>query len=131
MEDLILLDSSVLIEYFRKRDRETSFFYKRAGASNNFCISVITHFEITSGINFQQEPFWLNIFSDVINVPYNTSLNFTAVKILQQLKRKGLNIEFKDLIIASTIKFGYHLATLNKKHFINIPDLLLITPDSI
>jgi tRNA(fMet)-specific endonuclease VapC len=131
MESLILLDTSVLIEYFRKKTREESLFVKLAAISNNFCISVITHFEISCGIDLNQEQFWKNIFSDIIHIPYNVSLNNTAVAIYQQSKRKRATVEFRDLIIASTaIQFGYQLATLNKKHFEHIQDLSLITHSS-
>ena len=131
MENLILLDTSVLIEYFRKKTREDSLFVKLASISNNFCISVITHFEISCGIDLYQKQFWSNIFSDIIHIPYNTSLNKSAVAIYHQSKRNRNTVEFKDLIIASTaIQYGYQLATLNKKHFEHIQDLSLITHSS-
>ncbi len=131
MEDLILLDTSVLIEYFRKKQKTESFFYKLSDVSNNFCISVITHYEISCGINFQQNSFWNSFFSDIINVPYSASLNAVAVKITSDLKRKRQSIEFKDLIIAATaVHFNYRLATINVRHFEHITGLKLVTPDS-
>ena len=130
MEDLILLDTSVLIDFFRKKNRNASFLYKLSADTNSFCISVVTHFEIYCGINLKQESFWSNFFSDIISIPYNISLNQIAVETYQFLKRKGVNIDFKDLIIASTaIQSGYTLATFNKKHFENIPNLKLVVPD--
>jgi len=132
MEDLILLDTSVLIDYFRKKRRETSFFYQLASISNNFCISVITHYEISCGINLQQDSFWSSFFTDIINVPYNTSLNLTAVRVTKDLKKNRKSIEFKDLIIGSTaLHHNYQLATINVKHFEYIDGLKLITPDSL
>lgn len=131
MEDLILLDTSVLIEYFRKKNRLDTLFVKLSENTNNFCISVVTHFEISCGINFKQEIFWNNIFSDIIQLPYSTSLNYIAVDIYNQLKRKRITVEFKDLIIASTARqYNYKLATINKKHFEDIPELKLITHSS-
>lgn len=131
MEDLILLDTSVLIDFFRKKNSQESFFYHLSGINIGFCISVVTHFEISNGINLRQESFWSNFFSDILIIPYNISLNFIAVGIIQQLKRKRKSIEFKDIIISSTaINFGYQLATLNKKHFRDISELKLLTPDS-
>lgn len=132
MEDLILLDTSVLIDYFRKKQKEKSFFYSLSAFSNQFCISVITHFEITCGINIQQHSFWKSLFDDIIHVPYTVSLNSVAVKVLNDLKRKRKNIEFKDLIICSTaLHYNYQLATLNVKHFEHVQGLKLITPESL
>ncbi len=45
---MILLDSSILIELFRKQDKTKTVFYKLSQTNDDFCISSITHYE--SGI---------------------------------------------------------------------------------
>jgi predicted nucleic acid-binding protein len=126
MEDLVLLDSSVLISYYRKKNKEQSFFYQLSADFSGFCISVITEFETICG---GDKPFWQNLFTDFIIVPYSTALNTKAVDIRDQLKRKRTSIEFRDLIIATTaIHLNIPLATMNEKHFSNIENLELITP---
>lgn len=50
-DELICLDSSVLIDYFRKTKKENSFFFELSNQYPSFAVSVITEFEILSGSN--------------------------------------------------------------------------------
>ena len=54
---LICLDTSVLIDYFRKENKSKTFFFKLA-KDHRFAISVLTKFEILVGSNEQQKEFW-------------------------------------------------------------------------
>jgi len=131
MESIILLDSSVLIDYFRKVNKEKTFFYKLLSAYNGYAISVIVHYEIIKGSNQRQANFWNNIFADFFIFPYTVLTNTSALEIGEELRKKRKSIDFKDLIIASTaVQHKMPLATINKKHFDNISGLKLITPAS-
>jgi len=134
IQRLIFLDSSVLIEYFRKSQKEKSFFYKlqvNQGYSG-FLISGVVQLEIYYGITPQQKPFWDNLFQDLILVPFSTNATQEAIKISAALKLKRRNIGMADLIIASTASsMKLPLATINVQHFADIPGLDIITPDSI
>jgi predicted nucleic acid-binding protein len=59
---LILLDTNVLIDYFRKTKKENTFFHLLSGLNIPFSVSVITHFEILRGVNEKQEKFWKKFF---------------------------------------------------------------------
>jgi tRNA(fMet)-specific endonuclease VapC len=132
MESLILLDSSVLIDYFRKVNKEKAFFFKLSGAYSAYAISVVVHYEILVGSNPKQYSFWKNIFADFFIFSYNQSTNASAIAIGQELRKKRKMMDFKDLVIASiAIEHKLPLATLNKKHFEHIPGLELIAPTSI
>jgi len=48
---MILLDTSVLVEHFRKKDKTSTQFYQLSEQSDDFAISTITHYEILSGSN--------------------------------------------------------------------------------
>ena len=128
MEDqLILLDTNVLIQYFRTKDKKKTFLHQLALENPNFAISVITHFEVLRGVNEVQEEFWWNFLKDIEVMSYFPAINYTAVQIQKQLKvlRKSINIQ--DLIIAATaVHLQYPLATLNLKHFENIEGISLI-----
>lgn len=131
MEGLILLDTSVLIEFFRKKNKESTFFYSLSSLNSRIGISTITHFEILNGSNELQSDYWNNLFADLLILPYQSSINTTAVSINKSLKRKRKAIEFKDLLIASTaLHYGYFLATHNTKHFDMIDGLKIISPQS-
>ena len=130
---LACLDASVLIEYFRKTKKEKSFFAKLIDKGyEGFIVPITAHFEVYSGATKEQLPFWDNLFSDFIIIPYTEAYNKTALEIFSDLKRKRKSITISDLQIAATAKtLKYPLATINKKHFDVIDNLLLITPDEI
>jgi len=71
---MILLDSSVLIELFRTKNKENTLFYKLASIENDFAISIITHYEIFSGSNDKQNSFWKEFLDSI------TILDFDKVK---------------------------------------------------
>ncbi len=55
---MILLDSSVLIELFRKKDKEKTLFFKLSKKNIDFCISSITYYEISIGNRESHDKFW-------------------------------------------------------------------------
>lgn len=127
--EIICLDSSVLIDYFRKKKKENSFFYQLTKKYSLFAVSVISEYEIYSGSNFEQDIFWNDFFKTLNVLPFNPEVNKISIKIQRQLKTKGLNIDIPDLFIGSTALYNkMKLATLNKKHFEHIDKLILITP---
>lgn len=129
---LILLDTNVLIDYFRKTKKENTFFHLLSGLNIPFSVSVITHFEILRGVNEKQEKFWKEILYGMHIISWMPVMNHTALKIREDLKISRKSISFEDLLIASTaLHFNYPLATMNEQHFSGINDLILITPKSI
>lgn len=130
MESVVFVDSSVLIDYFRKTNKEQSFFYKIVERFECIMASVIVHFEIQTGAYKQEQiNFWNNIFQDIVIVPYTMSINEQAILTFKHLKKVSLNIEFSDLAIGVTaLHHNFPLATLNEKHFSRIDRLQLITP---
>jgi tRNA(fMet)-specific endonuclease VapC len=54
-EQIILLDTSVLIDFFRKKDKSKSYFYQLSDIATSFVVSSITHFEIYTGISFKEQ----------------------------------------------------------------------------
>jgi len=46
---LVLLDTSILIDYFRKKDKAKTRLYELSDLYDGFVISAITEFEIYSG----------------------------------------------------------------------------------
>ena len=131
MEGLICLDSSVLIEYFRKKNKTETIFPKLSLRYSGFIIPSVVHFEIYSGSTLRQKTYWDNLFSDFLIIPFTDSIRNKAVFILKELKVMGITIDFKDLLIAaSALNHNFPLATLNEKHFDKIKGLQLITPSS-
>lgn len=132
MEGVICIDTSVLIDHYRKKNKEITFLSKLSRIHNGFAVQPFVHFEIYMGVKPEMKIHWDNIFSDLFILPYNVEINYIAVFIQEQLKKKRKSIEFKDLMIAATaMKYKYPLATLNMKHFEHIDGLQLITLESL
>ncbi len=129
---MILLDTSVFIDYFRKSKKDKTLLHKLLSSKEKFEISVVTHFEIMIGNTIEQNSFWEVILENISIFDYNFHLNTSAVEIQKQLKKISKSISFQDLIIAATAKtLGRSLATLNKKHFEHFDGLKLVTPENL
>ncbi|MEP6465609.1 MAG: PIN domain-containing protein [Parafilimonas sp.] len=128
MEDkIILIDTSVLINYFRKTDKENSVLISLFNQGYDFTISAITYYEIYSGTTNNQFLFWKNMLQRIKVLALDEFVAQAAVAINNELKRKRKQIEIADLFIAATaIGNNLPFATLNKKHFDRIYKLIII-----
>jgi len=124
---LILLDTSVLIDLFRRKVKENSVFYQLANDYQSFAVSTITRFEIFVGQRDNQNEFWTNFYSNVKILNFDDNCALSASNIVKNLKSKGQMIEIADILIAGTaISNNLPIATLNKNHFNRIDNLQLI-----
>jgi len=126
-DNIILADTSILIDYFRKSDKQKSVLLVLFDQGYDFSISAITHYEIYSGATVQQIPFWTNLLNKTKVLPFDENVSQIAVNLNSALKRKRKQIGIADLFIAATaISNNLPLSTLNKKHFDRIDGLSLI-----
>jgi predicted nucleic acid-binding protein len=124
---IILADTSVLIDFFRKTDKENSVLVELVKQNFTYCISAVTEYEIYRGAILGQVSFWDNLLKKVEVLPFDKIASRIAVDIHFDLKRKRKQIDIADLFIAATaLSNGLRLATLNKKHFERIESLALI-----
>ena len=124
---MILLDTSVLIEMFRVKDKTTTFFYRLSIDNNDFAISILTHYEIYRGSNHVQNTFWTFFLKNIKVLPFDLTVSNEAIGIYKLLKTQNQMIDLADLLIAATaIAHNLDLATLNLKHFSKIPNLHLM-----
>lgn len=124
---IILIDTSILIDYFRKIDKTKSTLVSLVDKGFNFSISAITLYEIYSGATITQLPFWTRVLKEINVLTFNESVAKTAVEINKELKHKRKQIEVADLFIAATaISNKLPIATLNKKHFERVEQLEII-----
>jgi tRNA(fMet)-specific endonuclease VapC len=127
-KQVICLDTSILIDFFRKVNKSKSFFYELTTEYDLFAVSAITEYEIYCGSNADQDQYWDDFFNKVLPLPYNSEANRITIKIERELKQKNKKVDKPDLMIAGTaIANNMRLATLNVKHFELIAGLELIT----
>lgn len=123
----ILIDSTILIDYFRKENKAKSVLFKLS-KKYNLCLSIITTFEVKIGLKTERH--WNDyhtVMKNIDTLQLDELCVDKAVKIFNHLKSINKLIELADLLIGATaISNSLQLATLNTKHFVNIPNLNLI-----
>ena len=126
-EKIVLVDTSILIDLFRKTDKSNSKLISLVRQGYTYCISAVTEYEIYTGATSMQYVFWQNLLEKIQVMPFNHNVVSVAVDINSDLKHKRKQIDLADLFIAATaVSNGYTMATLNRKHFERIERLQLI-----
>lgn len=126
-DKIILVDTSILIDLFRKTDKSNSALLSLVRQGYTYCISDVTEYEIYTGALLGQVGFWSNFLEKTEVLPFDKAVAKVAVDLNRELKRKRKLIETADLFIAATaISNNLSFATLNKKHFDRIDNLNLI-----
>jgi tRNA(fMet)-specific endonuclease VapC len=122
----ICIDTSILIDYFRKKNKKKSFFFQLAGRFD-FAISVITKLEILNGSDKEQKHFWNQLFKRIHIIPLGEKEVEAASEIIKKLKSQNKIIDLPDILIGATaLTNNLELATLNIDHFERIEGLKII-----
>jgi len=123
-DKIVLVDTSILIDLFRKTDKNNSVLLSLVRQGYTYCISAVTEYEIYTGALLGQVGFWDNFLQRTEVLPFDKAVAKVAVDLNRELKRKRKLIETADLFIAATaIANNLSFATLNKKHFDRIDSL--------
>jgi len=118
----------VLIDYYRKKDKSKSLFFKLTKEYSVFAVSAITEYELYIGNSQEQNIFWNDFFLQITVLPFDTKVVKRAVDIYKQLKQQSKLIDIPDIMIAGTaLQNRIPLATLNRKHFERINGLQIMT----
>ncbi|WP_426668804.1 type II toxin-antitoxin system VapC family toxin [Mucilaginibacter sp. McL0603] len=126
-EKIVLADTSLLIDFFRKSDKSKSQLVSLIRKGYTFCICVITEYEIYSGATEQQLEYWQEFLKKITVINLDQAAVKEAVNINNQLKTKRKQIDLADLFIAAiAVSNNLPVATLNKKHFTRVESLLLV-----
>jgi len=126
-EKIVLADTSLLIDFFRKSDKSKSHLVSLIRNGYKFCICVITEYEIYSGATKEQMGYWQEFLEKVDVIHLDQAAVKEAVNINHILKAKRKQIDLADLFIAAiAVSNSLPVATLNKKHFERIESLLLV-----
>ncbi|HAC23846.1 MAG TPA: PIN domain nuclease [Cytophagales bacterium] len=123
---MICLDTSVFIDYFRKKNKERTLLFQLADQRKTFLTTSITKFEVLRGATKAQQFFWETIFGRIEVLPFDDESANIAADIFQKLKSQNKLIGIPDLLIASVaIQHQLPLATLNTREFEKVNDLKL------
>ena len=123
----LMVDSTILIDYFRKTDKNNSTLVSHFRNYDHLYISSVTEFEVINGASPMHLEFWNQMLARFRILNFDSLTARLAAKIVQQLKAKRKTIDKPDLFIAATaIAHGLTLDTANRKHFTDIDQLYLL-----
>jgi len=127
-KEIVCLDTSILIDFYRKKVKEKSVFFQLTTKYNLFAVSIVTEYEIMIGADVGQAEFWASFFDRVTILPFDKAASDIAIEITKYLKATNKLIEVPDIFIGATaLSNNMQIATLNKKHFERIPELVIIS----
>ncbi|MBI2326919.1 PIN domain-containing protein [Candidatus Curtissbacteria bacterium] len=121
----LLLDTSVVIDFLRRPDKENSLFYKLT--DEELFISIITHTELYAGKSIWEKIEVKKTVERTLSGLQIISLSPDISKKAGYIKVHNQGVSLIDAIIAATaIKHSLLLSTLNLKDFEKINDLKII-----
>jgi tRNA(fMet)-specific endonuclease VapC len=121
---MILVDTSVLIDYFRKQNKEKVILFELFSQKEDLAISVITKYELMIGSNKLQDSFWNTLLDSIKIFSLDEAIVDETILIKKELKVKNNEIGLADMIIAATARFNkIKLITLNYNHFKKVTNL--------
>ncbi len=123
-----LIDTNILSMFFKNHPIVISHFKSYLSEYPSINLSILTYFEIVSGLKHRDAQHLLTRFSAFVK--RNTLLHLTEQSVLisgdlyAQLRKTGNPIDDIDLLIAGiAIENKLVLITNNRKHFERIPQL--------
>ncbi|MDQ2720413.1 MAG: type II toxin-antitoxin system VapC family toxin [Bacteroidota bacterium] len=123
----LMVDTSLLIDFFRKTDKNNARLVSHFRNYNQLYISSITEFEILNGAKLLHVEFWNGMLPRFTILDFDSKAARLAVTITEQLRAKRKTIDKPDLFIAATaIANGLYFDTFNIKHFVQIDKLLMV-----
>ena len=127
-----ILDSSILIQHARTRDKGRSHF-ARSLSTFNSCLSVITVYELELGAYRAGRSSDLDTLRIAFSIlPVTEEIAKRTAALDAALIRPNIQIGIKDTFIAATcLVQNLPLITINMKHFNRIEGLDLIDLDSL
>ena len=123
----LMVDTSLLIDYFRKTDKANARLLSHFKTYNRLYISSVTEFEVVNGATKAHLQFWDNMLIRFTILDFDSKAARQAAEIVAGLKAKRKSVDKPDLFIAATaVVHGLTLDTLNIKHFTDVDSLDLL-----
>jgi len=125
LETLVLLDTAVVIDFLA--GRSTAARTEKLLIESNAAVSVISIYELFNGVTNRRHIRQREQFIKLCEaVAIDAAIARKASSFYTALKKSGRSICNEDILIAScAVTKGYPLFTINTKHFLTIPGLIL------
>jgi len=121
-----IFDTNIIIDALRQNKKAREVFKKFDNNNDHLFISSITGFELFSGSG-SKDPKEKQRMDQLMKYFTEVDLTWKISKLAGEIYRDEVKIlEVPDYIIAATaMEIGAQVVTLNKKHFSQIPNLML------
>ncbi len=120
----ILIDTSILAGYLKRKEKENTVLYNLYQTSEEICVSAITVFEVFYGCDLGHVEDMAKLLQGFAIIPFDADVARIASQEYRRLKQQQEEIEIPALVIGATaIAKNIPLATLNTdlfKHLSNI-----------
>lgn len=123
----LMVDTSILIDFFRKTDKNNARLVTHFRNYGQLYISSITEFEVLNGAKQLHLEFWNGMLPRFTVLDFDSKAARQAAAITEELKSKRKTIDKPDLFTATAVANGLHFDTLNIRHFTHIGKLLMVT----
>lgn len=135
----MILDTGLLIEAERGSEPADALIQRLGSVFGEsvIALSVVSVVEFTHGIYRAKLPeqrerrsrFAEDVFRVIAVHPVSLPIGMLAGRIHGEQAARGMTLGLADLLIGCTaLHLGYDLATLNQKHFADIPGLSIVSP---
>ena len=130
MSSGVAVDSCVLIDFFRAKDKSNTVYAKLIRNKEKLYVSTVVLFEVRSGLNKRNRDEWDILLQGMTCLSFDEHVAEVAADLSIRLRKSRIQLESSDLFIAaSALTYGIPLATLNRKHFERIDGLKLVLPE--
>jgi tRNA(fMet)-specific endonuclease VapC len=128
----LCLDTSALIAYLKGREPGASA-VERAVRDYDCHVPAITVYELLFGVARAQKQIGEDELLGMMNVlAFDAAAARRAANLHDGLVRRNADIGIKDVLIAATcLERALPLLTLNERHFSRVPELQVVTPETL
>jgi tRNA(fMet)-specific endonuclease VapC len=124
----VLIDTDILSMFFRGNRNVVSHFDIYQEEHNKINFSIITHYEIISGLKHRDTKKQLSSFLEFAShnniIPLTEKAVMISAEIYAKLRKRGMPIDDIDILIAGTVlAHNWVLVTHHNKHFDRIEGL--------
>ncbi len=134
MEDRnILVDTSIIIEFLRKKKKQNTYLWKVKELGLNCFISAITVFELYAGaITERHKQDLKKLLRWIEIIPFTKEIAECSAEIYKELKLDNQLIEFRDIFIGATaLEMDFSIITLNEAYFKRIKGIKIYDRENL